>query len=98
MILVRDLKLRPGEPEERLAALAAKKLRVPPEEIEACRLVRRSIDARKKPEIAVVCSAAVKLRHGEAAALRRGAERYEPFVPDPPPPCRLRERPVVVVF
>ena len=51
MILVRALRLEPGEEPEALRRKAAKKLRVPETEITEFRLVRRSLDARRKQDI-----------------------------------------------
>ena len=76
MILVRNLRLPAGDEAfsvlaERLPALAARKLRIPPERIAGCELKRRSLDARKKPELSWICSVAVSVRGDEAALLRR---------------------------
>ena len=56
MILVRNLRLEPGEPAEKLKRLAAKKLRVPERDIVELKLVKRSLDARKKNDIHYVCA------------------------------------------
>ena len=61
MILVRGLRLMPGEGRDKLKARAAKKLGVRAEEIAELRLVKRSLDARKKDDIHYVCSLAVGL-------------------------------------
>ncbi len=47
MILVRGLRLAPGEDMGLLRARAAKKLRVPESRIQELRLVKKSLDARK---------------------------------------------------
>ena len=102
MILVRGLKLPPDAPAERLPALAAKKLRVPVSEIRDWKLVKRSLDARKKPDIFYLCSVAVSLRGDEKKLLARLKDRDElPYeapiydIPSVEPPER---RPVVVGF
>ena len=102
MILVRNLRLLPGEPLERLSSLAAKKLRVSPAEIADWRLVKRSLDARKKPDLFYVCSVALSLRGDEARLLQRLHDRdvlpYEEpvyYIPPVEPPAL---RPVVVGF
>ena len=102
MILVRNLKLRPDEALERLPKLAAKKLRIDPAEILDWKLVKRSLDARKKPEIFYVCSLALSVRGDEARLIARLHDRdvlpweepvYEiPHIPVP------EKRPVVVGF
>ena len=71
MILVRNLRLEPGEDLSRLSAKAAKKLRVSTSDIAVCRVVKRSLDARKKNDIHYTCSAAVTLRAAEDKLLAR---------------------------
>ena len=103
MILIRDLKLRPDEPEEKLRALAAKKLRLPEHELLELRPVRRSLDARKKPELFWVWSVAVRISGDEDKLLARLKDKsilpYTEAVYEIP---RLSaapdERPVVVGF
>ncbi len=102
MILIRNLKLRPDEPQERLPALAAKKLRIDPSEIRDWRLVKRSLDARKKPDIFYVCSLALSLRGDEARLIARLRDRdvlpYEEPVYEIPAVSAPAFRPVVVGF
>ena len=72
MILVRNLRLDPGEEFSLLPLRAAKKLGVGAEELLQTRLVRRSLDARKKDDIHYVCSLAVSLgEKKEARVLTR---------------------------
>ncbi len=75
MIRVRDLTLRPGEPEARLKALAAEYLRVPESEIADWRLRRRAVDARKKSDVRLVYTVDITLRGDEDGVLRRAGER-----------------------
>ena len=102
MILVRNLRLSVDEPEEGLVALAAKKLGVSAREIQDWRYVKRSLDARKKPALAYVCSLAVQVRGDEAALLRRADGRdCQLFEEEPPLRVQARcaeRRPVVVGF
>ena len=51
MIRINQLKLPVGHTQEQLAARAAKKLRIRPEEIRTLAIRRQSLDARKKPEL-----------------------------------------------
>lgn len=51
MIRVRQLKLPVGHSEDELKKKAAKMLKIPKERIKQVKLVKRSIDARKKPEL-----------------------------------------------
>ena len=89
MIEVRDIHL-PLDGDLRLAA--AKKLGVKPEQVLEAKLLRRSVDARHKNDVHFIASAAVRLRRGE--------EKYPPYVPWTPPAVtvlsrRLKYRPVV---
>ena len=102
MILIRDLKLGVDEPPEKLRALAAKRLRVREEELGELRLYKRSLDARKKPELFWVCSVLVSLRGNEENAVARAKDarvtlyKEEPYtLPRVAPP---EKRPVVVGF
>ena len=70
MIEVRDIHL-PLDGDLRLAA--AKKLGVKPEQVLEAKLLRRSVDARHKNDVHFIASAAVRLRRGE--------EKYTPYVP-----------------
>ena len=81
MILVRNLRLEPGEPLEALRQKAAKKLRDAESAITDCVPVKRSLDARKKNDIHYTCSAAVTLRRGEDKALQRAGKGAEPYTP-----------------
>ena len=69
-----------------LKSACAKKLRVPVQDVTEARLLRRSVDARKKNDVHFTVTAAVSLRRGE--------ERFEPYVPwTPPQVAVLREKP-----
>ena len=100
MILVRNLRLEPGESLEKLRTKAAKKLRVPEGEIADIRPVKRSLDARKKNDIHYTCSAAVSLKRGEERALKTAGKDAAPY--EPPvyeiPAVHADARPVVVGF
>ncbi len=102
MILVRDLRLLPEEPTEALQEKAAARLRVDARRVEHWKLVRRSLDARKKDDIHYVCAVAVQLRGSEESALRRIRDKsVTPYVeeeyPIPAAPADAA-RPVVVGF
>lgn len=51
MIRIQQLKLTPDQPTSLLKKKAAKILRVPEEKIEKLSIEKKSIDARKKPEL-----------------------------------------------
>ena len=100
MIRVKDLRLEPGEEEALLRRRAAKKLRLPEEDILSFQILRRSLDARKKNDIHYVCSAALSVRGDEERLLARAggaAERYTPPRYEIPF-VHTEERPVVVGF
>ena len=101
MILVRNLRLKPDEPAEALEIRAAKKLRLGRSQIETLRLVKKSLDARKKEDIHYLCAVAVSLRLDEAALLQRLHDRDLSFYTEPEyciPRVESQERPVVVGF
>ena len=102
MILVRNLKLYPGQAEEMLKSLAAKKLRIGVNQITSLRLTKRSLDARKKDDIHYVCACAVSVSGDEGKIIARAKSadlaKYEEIeypIPRVDPPAR---RPVVVGF
>ena len=83
MIEVRDVRL-PLDGD--LASACAKKLGVKPADVLEAHLLRRSVDARKKNDVHFLVSAAVSLRRGE--------ERFAPYIPWTPPAVTvLRQRP-----
>ncbi len=102
MILVRGLRLAPEQPNDALRGLTAKKLRVPEREIKEIRLVKRSLDARKKNDIHYVCAAAVSLHGDERRIIDRAKSpdigEYAEPVYDIPQIAAPERRPVVVGF
>ena len=80
MIRLQGLRLRPGEKETRLPALAARALHLPQRQIREFRIIRRSLDARKTSDICwrYIVACAVP---DEAAALTRcsHASHWEPY-------------------
>ena len=70
MIAVRGIRLEPPYTAEKLTAAAAKKLRLPESALKEVRLIKRSLDARKKDDIRYVCTAAVSVS-GEEKLLSR---------------------------
>jgi uncharacterized FAD-dependent dehydrogenase len=67
MIRISELKLKPEEDLSRLKMKAAHLLRVSPEEISGFRILRRSLDARKKPELFYVYTVGVELKAGKGS-------------------------------
>ena len=98
MILLRDLRLAPGEDLSCLRTRAAKKLGIRPGEIEEVKLVRRSLDARKKDDIHYVCSLAVAVKSCEEKLPKRAGMSLYTEKEYPIPHVESAERPVVVGF
>ena len=101
MILIRSLRLEPGEDISALGPRAAKVLGCPAREIRELKLIKRSLDARKKTDIHYVCSVAVSLP-GEEKYLERN-RHIAPISPYEPPELELPRvepdiPPVVVGF
>lgn len=82
MILIRNLSLAPGRSFEELIPAAAAKLRVRAADIESFKVVRRSLDARRRDDIHFMISAAFSVRGDEGRILSRSrcrdASVYEP--------------------
>ena len=103
MIRVQEIALPPGHEMEDLRREAARLLKLPQEKLRSMRLVRRSVDARKKPEVRFVYAVDVEVDGAEAAILRRSRCKKAAIV-DPvryiPPqlPQGADDRPVVVGF
>jgi len=98
MILVRSLRLTPGEKETKLTALAARRLRVAPGAVREMKIVKKSLDARKKSDIHWTYTVAVAVADEDAVLSRTPqAERYAP-VQYEIPRAESDERPVVAGF
>ena len=101
MIRIRDLILPREHTESDLLYHAAQTLRVKPSEIKTLTVLRRSLDARKKPELRWVYAVDVTLHSGEGKLLRRNRSgkitRETPYVYKIPKK-QSPDRPVVVGF
>ena len=71
MIRVTQISLKPEEGEELLLPRLCRRLKVKEADIEGFRIVKKSIDARKKEELRLVYQLDVKLRANEGAVLKR---------------------------
>ncbi len=98
MICLRNLRLAPGEKETRLRAKAAKALGFPPDKLGEIKILKKSLDARKKSDIHWRYTLALTVPD-EASALRRcpAASAYTPYV-YVVPAAESVQRPVVVGF
>ena len=70
MLRINQIKLSVGHTPEQLKKKAAQQLRIPPEELRSLRIVRRAIDARKKPELFYSYTLDIEVK-GEEKLLRR---------------------------
>ena len=71
MIRIRDILLPPEHNEHQLTFEAAKLLKISPSKIRGLRLVRRSIDARKKPDVKLVYTVDVMVEGNESKILKQ---------------------------
>lgn len=105
-IRVSNIRLHVDEPEQSLPGRLARALKVRPDDIQRWRILRKSLDARDKHDLAFVYSAEVVVPADEASVVQRAtsgtsrvqADLYlEPPFEMPPAGSRpLGERPVVV--
>lgn len=103
MIRIRDISLAPGHNIHQLSFEAAKLLRISPSQIRNMTLVRRSIDARKKPDVRVIYTVDVQVTGSEQKILRfSGCKRAEivkrTYYTPPKPVAAAENRPVVIGF
>ncbi len=103
MIRIRDIALPPEHNPHQLQFEAAQLLKVPNSKIRQLRIVRRSVDARKKPDVKITYTIDVGIEGNEAKILRNsGCKRA--FIPKDTwykPPKRgepWKTRPVIVGF
>ena len=103
MIRIRDISLPPEHNPEQLQFEAAQLLRLSPSRIRKLTIVRRSVDARKKPDVKIIYTVDVAVEGSENKVLKQaGCKRaslapvsfYQPPKPRPAPEIR----PVVVGF
>jgi len=97
LIKIQGLRLRPGEPESRLAEKARRELG---SEIKGFRVIRRSVDARKKPEVWLVYSIAAIVENEEKVLKHRHSKNISRYIENvyafPYSRLRLANRPVVI--
>ena len=103
MIRLRDIALPPEHSVSQLPYEAARMLKIQNSRIRDIKLVRRSVDARKKPDIKIIYTIDVKVDGNEQKILRQSGCRRAAIAPVSyyKPPKKLPEtdcRPVVVGF
>lgn len=102
MIYIHDLQLAPGERESKLKKLAAKRLCIDEKSISSLRIIKKSLDARKKGKIHYTYTVEVSFC-GYESALLRSAKNVE-AVPSVSHPYTIQKasmpcsRPVIVGF
>ena len=97
------LKLPPNHTEAQLKKKVASTLSIRPEEILSWRIVKRSIDARKKPDVSFVYQVDVHTERDSKIVKRknhpdivlREKEKVKPLIPGE---SELRHRPVIIGF
>ena len=103
MIRIREISMPPEHNVAQLSFEAAKLLKVSPSKIRKVKLVRRSVDARKKPDVRIVYTIDVAIDGNEQKIIRQsGCKRASvapiDFYKPPKAAAEFEERPVVVGF
>ena len=90
-LLLRNLTLLPGEDEARLAGLAARIIGRPPAELRDFRIIRKGVDARKKPKVLLVYTVSFSLAGDEVLTGIPNLEHVA-ATEEPPDPARFAGR------
>ena len=98
MIKLQNLNLPLDYTDETIKAAAAKRLSCRPEEIKSIKLLKLSLDARKKTDIHYAVSIAAEVPNEQALIKAGKCEKYTPFSPLVIPTSRLSKRPVIAGF
>ena len=102
MIRLREIPLPPEHNVAQLQFEAARMLKVSNSKIRSIRLVRRSVDARKKPDVKIVYTIDVAVDGNENKILKQSGCKRASVAPvlfyKPPKRCESDKRPVVVGF
>ena len=103
MIRLSDISLPPEHSAHQLPFEAARMLRVPNSKIRGVRIVRRSVDARKKPNVRIIYTIDVTVDGSEKKILKQSGCKRASIAPAtryrPPKSAKAPEkRPVVVGF
>ncbi len=104
MIRIREIALPPEHAVSQLSFEAARVLNISPSKLRELRIVRRSVDARKKPNISIVYTVDVAVEGSENKVLRQCRSKRAAIAPvsfyKPPKKVQVQpaHRPVVVGF
>lgn len=98
--ILRNLTLQPGEDEQRLALLAARRFGLSPTDLRQFRILRKAVDARKKPRVVLVYSVGFRLEDEAGFRSRHANDPQLDYQPDAAPqyfaPLRA-SAPIVIV-
>ena len=103
MIRIRDIALPPEHNVNQLPFDAAQLLKVPNSKIRGLKIVRRSVDARKKPDVKIIYTVDVAIDGNEEKIVRKSGCKRASVAPIsyykvPKCPVQPEKRPVVVGF
>ena len=103
MIRIRDIALPPEHDANQLIYEAAKLLRISPSKIRRLNLVRRSVDARKKPDVKIIYTVDVAVEGSEQKILKnsgckRASIASQQYYKVPKASVMPKKRPVIVGF
>ena len=103
MIRIRDIQLPPEHSAHQLTFEAARLLKISNSKVRSLRLVRRSIDARKKPDVKIVYTVDVAVDGNEGKILKQSGCKRAALAPKdyyavPKTAAQPEHRPVVVGF
>ena len=103
MIRIRDIALPPEHNVNQLPFEAAQLLKVPNSKIRGLKIVRRSVDARKKPDVKIIYTVDVAIDGNEEKIIRKSGCKRASVAPIsyykvPKCPVQPEKRPVVVGF
>ena len=102
MIRIREISMPPEHNVAQLSFEAAKLLKISNSKVRQVKLVRRSVDARKKPDVRIVYTVDVAVDGNEQKILKRSGCKRAMIAPasyyKPPKTAKRKTRPVVVGF
>lgn len=81
MICIRDIALPPEHNAHQLQFEAARLLRLPNSKVTGLRIVRRSVDARKKPDVKIIYTVDVSVAGKEEKILRQSGCKKASLAP-----------------
>ena len=101
MIRLREISMAPEHNAAQLPYEAARMLKISPSKIRELKIVRRSVDARKKPDVRIVYTVDVAVEGNENKVLKQSGCKRGQIAPfsyyKPPKNARKPEKPPVVV-